>query len=466
MAIPDDPTPADPARMHTFRNDDEVLAQSIMGYALERIRHLPSLDGPQTSEELHRAAGICITPDGLGGSEALRRWAEALAPACISQDHPRALSFVPSAPTRAAILFDLVVGASSIYAGSWLEGAGAIHAENEALRWLSGLAGFAEGAGGVFVSGGSAGNLSALVAARHAATVRRGGERPARWALVASREAHSSIAATARVMDVDVVDADVDERGRLTGEAVAAAIAAHGQDNLFAVVATSGTTNAGMVDDLAGAGAVARANDLWFHVDGAYGGAGLAAPSVRAHYDGIEHADSLVVDPHKWLFAPFDCAALIYRDPQEARRAHTQHAEYLDVLNDDAAYNEWNSSDYAYHLSRRARGLPFWFSLSTYGTDAYTAAVEETLRVTRAIAEVIRDADHVELVMDPMLSVTMFQRTGWDTDDYRRWSDARLAEQKSLTVPSSWRGEPVMRFCVVNPRTTLDDLTMLVETMR
>ena len=147
-----------------------------------------------------------------------------LAPACISQDHPRALSFVPSAPTEASALFDLVVGASSIYGGSWLEGSGAVHAENQALRWIADLAGLPDHAGGCFVSGGSAGNLSALVAARHAAAEARtaaGRERPARWRIAASAEAHSSIASTARVMDIDVIDAPVDDRGRLTGAALA-----------------------------------------------------------------------------------------------------------------------------------------------------------------------------------------------------------------------------------------------------
>ena len=116
------------------------------------------------------------------------------------------------------------------------------------------------------------------------------------------------------------------------------------------------------------------------HVDGAYGGAALAAPSVRDRFAGVEAADSFIVDPHKWLFAPFDSCALLYRDPEVGRRAHTQHAEYLDVLpRRRATTHEWNASDYAHHLSRRARGLPLWFSLATHGTQAYTEAVETTL---------------------------------------------------------------------------------------
>jgi glutamate/tyrosine decarboxylase-like PLP-dependent enzyme len=243
-------------------------------------------------------------------------------------------------------------------------------------------------------------------------------------------------------------------------------LAEHGTDGVFAVVATAGTTNAGMVDDLAGVAEAAGAHDLWFHVDGAYGGAAMAAPSARPLFDGIERADSFVVDPHKWLFAPFDAAALVYRQPDLARRAHTQHAAYLDVLNEPSPANEWNASDYAYHLSRRARGLPFWFSLATWGTDAYAAAVEQTLATARGIAEVIAGSPHVRLVHEPMLSVVMFERVGWSPADYRTWSDRMLAEGRSLTVPSSWRGRPVMRFCVVNPRTTVEELGGLLDTMR
>ncbi len=473
MAMSDPSSVGDPARMHTYGPATADLADEVIAYTLERFAmNPPPLDGPRTLAELEREAGSTITAGGLGGPEALRLWVDVLAPACISQDHPRALSFVPSAPTEAAALFDLVLGASSIYGGSWLEGSGAVYAENQSLRWIADLAGLPAGAGGCFVSGGSAGTLSALVAARHAATARRlaaGLDRPDRWAIVASTEAHSSIASTARVMDIEVIDVPVDERGRLTGDALAATVDALSParlDGVFAVVATAGTTNAGIVDDLAGVAGVAGERDLWFHVDAAYGGAALAAASARSLFVGIERADSLVIDPHKWLFTPFDCAALLYRRPELAKAAHTQEAAYLDVLHDRAGPDEWNPSDYAYHLSRRARGLPLWFSLATHGTDAYCEAVEASLAVTRSGAELIKNLDHVELVMEPMLSVLLFRRHGWGAPDYKGWSDAVLARGLTLTVPTTWQGETVLRFCIVNPRTTIDDLAEILETLR
>ena len=464
--------------MHLHDASTEVLTQAVVRYAIDRVRlDPPPLDGPRTLEELRAMAGRTITSRGIGGLEALRIFGDVLAPACISVDHPRFLSFVPAAPTEASILFDLVVGASSIYAGSWLEGGGAVFAENEALRWIADLAGLPAAAGGVFVSGGTAGNLSALIAARWHWRERAGGRHDrTRGLLLTSEGAHSSVAQAARAMDADVVSVAAAEDGRLARAALELAVAdlsGEDRERTFAVVATAGTTNAGVVDDLAAAAWAADELGTWLHVDGAYGGAALAAPSVRDRFVGVERADSFIVDPHKWLFAPFDSCALLYRDPEIARRAHTQHAEYLDVLHQDhgeasdlpAAAHAWNASDYAHHLSRRARGLPLWFSLATHGTDAYAAAVETTLRVAHAGAELVRAADHLELVLEPELSVVVFRRRGWDPEDYQRWSDAQLAGQESFVTPTAWRGETVLRWCVVNPLTTEDDLAAIVRSL-
>ena len=172
-------------------------------------------------------------------------------------------------------------------------------------------------------------------------------------------------------------------------------------DGIFAVVGTAGSTNLGIVDDLASVAEVTTEHGWWLHVDGAYGGAGLAAPSVRHLYAGIEHADSFIVDPHKWLFAPYDCCALVYRDPVLARAAHTQKAGYLDPV---TVEGEWNPSDFSIQLTRRARGLPFWFSLAVHGTQAYTDAVEQTLATARAGRKLIEDAEHLRLLVEPDLS--------------------------------------------------------------
>jgi glutamate/tyrosine decarboxylase-like PLP-dependent enzyme len=450
--------------MHGLTDETEELARRVLDLVLARQRQEPwPLGGTATPQALAARVGATITPEGLGGAEALRRWVEELGPANIAVDHPRYLAFIPHAPTEASMIFDLLVGASAIYAGSWLEAAGAVHAENEALRWLADLAGFPPQAGGTFVPGGTLGNLSALHAAREAALTRRGGERPAHWQVAASVEAHSSVAQAARVLDVDLLDVPVDANHRLTGASLRAALDANASDGLFAVVASAGATNLGVIDDLPGVAAVCRERGLWLHVDGAYGLAALAAPGMRAAFAGIEQADSFIVDPHKWLFAPYDACALLYRDPARARAAHSQSAAYLDVINER---HEWNPADYAVQLSRRARGLPFWFSLAVHGTDAYAEAIETTLALTRQAAAEIRARPELELLVAPELTVLVFRRRGWAAADYDAWSARLLDEGIAFVMPTRFHGEAAARIVILNPRTTLADITTVLDTMR
>ena len=450
--------------MHEFTPDVEALAKEILDYSLIRLKDNPPLDGPKTPEELYALVGNTISAKGLGGSKALSLFKDVLAPACISTDHPRYLAFIPSAPTEAANLFDLVVGASALYGGSWLEGAGAVFAENQALRWISDLAGLPESAGGVFVQGGTIGNLSALVAARNYA--RTLFTDVTRWVVACSGEAHSSIQSAADVMDVEVLKVATDASGVMQGAAAQKAIeeyeATHAGHRVFAIVATAGTTNLGIIDDLHGIADYANSRGIWLHVDGAYGLAALCSPEVKPKFSGVEKADSLIVDPHKWLFAPFDACALIYRNPDLAKKAHTQHAEYLDTLNDES---EWNPSDYAIQLTRRSRGLPLWFSLATHGTDAYADAMNKTMAVARSAAELIKKHPRLELLVEPNLSIVAFTRPGWTASEYQAWSDKLLADQIGFVTPSAYRGEPILRFAIVNPWTQVSDIEAILATL-
>ncbi len=448
--------------MHKFTPEVEALANEILAYSLERLKSDPPLDGPRSAADLFAEVGNTITERGLGGRAALGVFTEVLAKACISTDHPRYLAYIPSAPSEYASLFDLVVAASALYGGSWQEGAGAVFAENQALRWLSDLAGLPESAGGVFVQGGTIGNLSALVTAR--ADARAKFPDVKRWAIACSAEAHSSVASAAQVMDVELVTIEPRDDLRIHGDDIAAAIDAYhaaSDARVCAVVATSGTTNLGVIDDLKGAAKAARDRNIWFHVDGAYGLAGLCAPSVRAMFDGVELCDSFIVDPHKWLFAPYDACALVYRNPEIARITHTQHASYLEALHDGT----WSPSDYAIQLTRRTRGLPFWFSLAAAGTDAYRDAVEDSLRVAKDAAELIKEHPNLELLRDPELSIVAFTRNGWDKSDYQKWSDQLLEDQIGFVTPSSHHGKPILRFAIVNPWTTIADIKTILATL-
>ena len=448
--------------MHEFTSEVEELAKAVMEYSLARLKSDPPLDGPRSEADLYAELGNTITAAGLGGKETLKVFTETLALACISTDHPRNLAFIPSAPSEYSNLFDLVVGASSLYGGSWQEGAGAVFAENQAIKWLIDIAGLPSSAGGVFVQGGTMGNLSALVVARDQA--RKTHPDTERWVIACSAESHSSITSAAHVMDVDLLKIDTNEELRLDGAHVATAIdELHATTNkrVFAIVGTAGSTNLGIVDDLASLAITAKERNIWFHVDGAYGLAGLCAPSVRHLYRGVEDADSFIVDPHKWLFAPFDACALVYRNPHVAKETHTQHASYLETLHDDS----WSPSDYAIHLTRRVRGLPFWFSLAAHGTDAYSKAVEEGIRLAKDSAKLIAAHPNLELVREPELSIVAFTRKGWSPAQYQEWSDALLEKQIGFIPPSKHAGESILRFAFVNPWTSMDDVQMILDTL-
>jgi aromatic-L-amino-acid/L-tryptophan decarboxylase len=454
------------APMHSVDATTESMIRSVLAYAENRLRLDPvPLDrGSRDPAELEAAVQGLLGPEPHNPDQVLGVYTSVIAPAVISADSPRFLGFIPAAPTKASLLFDMLISCASIQGISWLEAAGAIHAENQALRLIADRAGLPAEAGGCFVSGGSAGNLSALVVAREVAK-RKAGSAAAgrRWRVAVSEDAHSSITNTLRILEMDPLIVRVGDH-RLTGAGLRAAMAADGDArSIAAVVATCGTTNAGIIDDLAGVAHVAREHSLWFHVDGAYGGAGLFAPSVRPRYDGIEHADSFIVDPHKWLFGPFDCAALLYRNPSIARSVHKQDASYLDVIHDTPG--EWNPTDYAYHLTRRARGLPLWFSLAVYGVDAYTEAIEAAIDLARQTAAEIRARDHLELIREPELGVVLFRRRGWDSAAYTRWADQLLTDQVAFIPPSAWEGETVARFAFLHPHTSMDLVRQILDRM-
>jgi len=455
------PGAGDPARMHRF---DERTTDLVLGYVRDRLS-LPEapLDLPGSAAELERVLAGVITDGGRDPAEVLDLYATHLAPHILSADSPRFLAFIPAAPSKAALLFDTVVSCASIQGISWLEAAGAVAAENQVLRVLADAAGLPQSAGGTFVSGGSAGNLSALAVARDTARGRLGDPR-ARLRVAVSSQAHSSVTNTLSLLDVEPLVIPTSDR-RLDEGSVRAALEADGDPaSVCAVVATAGTTNAGIIDDLAGVAAAVAGTGIWFHVDGAYGGAGLLAPSVRDRYRGVEHADSLVIDPHKWLFAPFDCAALIYRDPELARTVHTQKAPYLDIIHSEEP-DEWNPTDYAYHLTRRARGLPLWFSMAVNGLDAYRDAIERGLELARLTADLVRERPYLTLLREPELSNVLFERHGWEADDYARWSNDLLVRQRAFVQSTIWDGAVVGRLSFLHPATTEEMVVEVLDAM-
>jgi aromatic-L-amino-acid/L-tryptophan decarboxylase len=445
---------------------DEAMTDLIVAACRERLSMDPvALDFGGLVPSLDAELAGLMCSEGNDAADVLKLFVDKLATAVVSSDSPRFLSFIPAAPTKASLLFDMFVSCSSLHGTSWLEAAGVVVAENQALGVLGARAGFPHGAGGCFVSGGSAGNLSALMVGRDTAAHRRTGAAPRHPLFAISEDAHSSVSKALHVLGIDALTVPSPDH-RLTGQALRASLREdpRGED-VVGVVATAGTTNAGIVDDLAGVADVAAEHSLWFHIDAAYGGAAaLFAPSVRKQFTGFERADSFIVDPHKWLFAPFDCAALIYRQPNLAKAVHTQDAQYLEPMHRNNP-EEWNPSDYAYQLTRRARGLPLWFSMAVNGLDAYCDAVEAGLTLAQRAARRIDETPYVELVRQPGLSIVLFRRPGWDKADYEAWSARLLHDQIGFVTPTTWEGETVARFAFLHPNTTLEMIDEILGSM-
>ena len=230
--------------------------------------------------------------------------------------------------------------------------------------------------------------------------------------------------------------------------------------DVVAVVANAGATNTGAVDAL---------DEIVDRLRAAAGSGCTSMPPTvvrpcwRRHaglFGGIERADSITIDPHKWLFTPFDCAAVLYLDPAVARAAHRQSRDYLEAT---MAEDADNPADYAVHLTRRARGLPLWASLVANGTDAYVDAVERCLATATYAAKYVEASTELELVTEPQLSVVLFRRRGWRADDYARWSHEAWRSGLALVTPTRFAGETVLRLCFVNPLTSAADVDVVLS---
>ena len=389
-------------------------------------------------------------------------------------DHPRYFARVPGPSSFAGVLGDWLGTGFNALAASWGGGAGPAMVELVVLDWIRELLGMPVGTEGVILSGGSLSNLTGLAAARHA----RG---PGLAYL--SDQTHASVRRGLEAIGFapdDIRTLPTDDGFVLRAEVLADAVRgdrAHGGRPQF-VVATAGTTNTGAVDELDGIADVCAAEELWLHVDGAYGAPAALCPAGRGLLGGLERADSVTLDPHKWLFAPYDCAALLYRDPSLAKAVHTQDAAYLSVFRTTprppgqppaggrgGGEEPWNPTDYAFQLSRRSRGMPLWFSLAVHGIDAYRDAVEAAIATAREAAELVAATSYTELVREPELSIVLFRRRGWTRADYDVWSARLLADQIALCVPTTWEGEPTARLALLHPETTLAIVQEVLDSM-
>jgi len=410
------------------------ITRHLEGSAVGVIGDKPALDAALVGS---------ITDAGLGLDQAWQRFEQVVAPNNIGLDSDRFLAFIPLSPSVASVWMDTIVSAGSFPAESWLEGAGAVAAENQVIDLFCRTARMPEGAAGCFMSGGSIGNLSALAVGRERAEGRR--------KVAIADTAHASVDNALHLLGLEALIVPTGPDCRLTGEAVRATIG--DRTDVGIVVATAGSTNAGVIDDLTGCADAAADVGAWFHVDGAYGLAALLLPELRDRFDGLERADSFIVDPHKWLFATGGSCLLVYREPDLARQVHTQHGPYIDVLR--TADDVFNPCDLGYQLTRRATGLPIWFAMALHGVDAHRDAIRSGIELANAMADALEADAMTELIMRPELGVVLFRRDGWDRERWARWANDLFAAGIAFVAPTTHKGETVGRLVFMHPSTPL-----------
>ncbi|PYL04161.1 MAG: pyridoxal-dependent decarboxylase [Verrucomicrobia bacterium] len=409
--------------------------------------------------------------------------------------HPRMFGYVQAPGTAIAAIADLLASTLNANLTAWRSAPAAVEIERLTIDWIKQIIGFDPNAAGLFVSGGSMANMAALVAARRAkapAEISNEGAQSFSRALrvYASQEVHHSIAKAAAFLGIgrdNVRMIGIDERYKINLDALVAAIE---EDRAaghlpICVVANAGTVATGAVDPLARISEIAQRFNLWLHIDAAYGGFAALAPTARPLFTSIAQADSVALDPHKWLYLPVDCGCILYRDPEAARAAFAHEAEYTRVIGQEAdeAFAFW---DYGPELSRRFRALKVWMLLKGVGLRALGDAIEKDLACARHFEKLIKESDDFEMLAPVELSIFCFRHLP------ARWKNAPTAassaEREKVETELDTHNERLLlalqhdgssylsnarlrrrfalRGCVMNYRTTLHDMKILLDDLR
>jgi aromatic-L-amino-acid decarboxylase len=409
--------------------------------------------------------------------------------------HPRMFGYVQAPGTAIAAIADLLASTLNANLTAWRSAPAAVEFERLTIDWIKQIVGFDRAAAGLFVSGGSMANMAALAAARRARApaeiVNKGAQSCGRALRVyASEETHHSVAKAAALLGIgreNVRMIGVDERFKINLDELVAAIE---QDRTaghlpICVVANAGTVATGAFDPLSQISEIARRFDLWLHVDGAYGGFAALTKSTRALFVSIAEADSLTLDPHKWLYLPVDCGCILYRDPETARATFAHEAEYTRVIGQEAdeAFAFW---DYGPELSRRFRALKVWMLLKSVGVRALGEAIENDLKCARHLEQLVRESGDLEMLAPVELSIFCFRHlpghlkralaaaSPSEREVIEQQLDAHnerllLALQRdgsSYLSNARLRGRFSLRGCVMNYRTTLRDMEILLDDLR
>lgn len=449
------------------------LGYRIVDLLVERTATLP--DRPVTgwgSRERLEALFREPPPDGpRDPEEVLARLERDLFPCFMPISHPRFFAFVPGPGNLVGALADALAAGLNPFLGTWFAGSGPAEIELVTLDWLRDLCGLPAEAGGLFVSGGSVANLTALHAARHA---RLQGEDPGRAVTYLSDQTHSSVERALAVLGFrpdQVRKLPADGAFRLPLDLLEREIAADRAAGRvpFCVVANAGTTNTGAVDPLPELADLCRREDLWLHADGAYGAAAVLCERGKRALQGLERVDSLSLDPHKWLFQPIEIGCVLVRDRRLLHDAFTIHPEYLqDVHRDREAVN---FCDYGIQLTRGFRALKLWMSIQVFGMDAFRRAVDRGFDLAETAEAVLRESPSWEVTTPARMGIVSFRyvipgRTEEELDELQiRIVDGLRAEGFALATSTRLRGRTALRLCTINPRTTDEDVRATIEHM-
>lgn len=380
-------------------------------------------------------------------------------PNMMNTGHPRFFAFVPVPSNFVSTMADTLAAGFNVFSGSWLGGSGSVALELTVIDWLRQWCGLPETAGGLFVSGGSMANLTAIVAARHAKL----DDHIEGATVYYSDQTHSSVDRAFRVagfLPGQIRKIPSDSQFRLPLDELARRIAEDRAAGLrpFAIVANAGATNTGAIDPLPEIASLCAENRMWMHVDGAYGAAAALCDRGRALLKGLELADSLSLDPHKWLFQSLECGCVLLRDAAILKSTYRIMPEYLADVHRNVA--EVNPCDYGIQLTRSFRALKLWMSIQYFGLDAFRAAIERGFELAEFAEAKLRTMPGWEIVTPAQMGIVTFHHPG---ADYEKLHDAMLADGFALATSTVLKGRTVLRLCAINPRTTEDDIARTLD---
>ncbi len=434
---------------------------------IDRLRgEAPWLGAPRA--ELERLLREPPPEQGRDPLDVLDRAVRDVLPVAARVDHPRFFAFVPSAPTWPGVIADYLAAGFNTFQGTWLGSGGPSQLELVVIDWFRLWIGYPETGGGLFTSGGSAAILDALVAAREAAGS------PERPAIFMSDQTHSAVERAARIIGVrreGIVSVPSDATFRLQPPALADAVSRARTAGFapIAVCANAGTTNTGAIDPLPQIASYCASEKIWLHVDAAYGGFALLCDRGRELLAGLERADSISLDAHKWLFQPFETGCLMVRDVASLTRAFSVNPDYLQDTK--LGLEHVNFADRGYQLTRSFRALKVWMSIQTFGLARFREAIEGAIALAGDAGRQVETTEGLELLSAPSLGVLCFRYrppgAAWTderTDRLNGAIQARVIDSGTAMISSTRiRGAYSLRLCIMSHQTTGDDVRETIE---